>query len=540
MRFLRDPSRLVQTVWLPLAPSDCERVLYADARNGVLVVTQFVGWVGLSAALWQFSQNSLWLTPFLVWLVLGIAYFALSLLANTTFRRFDLAAHDRLVSEWRGASGRSVDVFLPSCGEPLAVLENTFRHVAALEHPGRLRVFCLDDVGGLEVAALAARFGFEYLSRPNKGEFKKAGNLRYAYLRSDGDFIVVFDADFCPRTDFLAELLPYLLADPSVGIAQSPQYFETSHDKNWLENGAGAVQEFFYRWVMPSRDARRSPICVGTNAIYRRSALVETDGGALVENSEDVHTGFDLICKGYDTKYIPVILAKGLSPHTLEAFFNQQHRWCSGSMSLFFSHKFWHQPIGLRRRLTFLAGMSYFLYTALAVVIAPLPAVLLVCLMPDQVRWQNYLLLAPALLQAFVFLPRWHRAPYGVDAMRTKLVYSWAHLFAFADRIRHRSLQWNPTGSTRHSRSARLTRVKCLLVGWPLATLALVLAGSATHMHSPYDVNYLLPMISASTYATTAVLVLRRLPAARYVSAIRDANSNADAEHDPVVARVAA
>ena len=526
---------------LPLAPSDGERLLYVDPCNRLLIVTQLVGWVGLSTALWLFASNGPWLFPFFAWVVLGIAYFTLSFAANTSFRRFDLAAHDRLVADWRAAEPPSIDVFLPSCGESLSVLENTFSHVVRLEHAGRLRILCLDDAGGLEVARLAARFGFEYLSRPNKGEFKKAGNLRYAFLRTDGDFIVVFDADFCPRPDFLVELLPYLLADASIGIAQSPQYFDTSDDKNWLENGAGAVQEFFYRWVMPSRDARRSPICVGTNAIYRRSALIETDGGALVENSEDVHTGFDLICKGYDTKYIPVVLAKGLSPHTIEAFFNQQHRWCSGSMSLLFSHKFWHQPIGLRRRLTFLAGMSYFLYTALAVVIAPLPAVLLVCLMPDQVRWQNYLLLAPALLQAFVFLPRWHRAPYGVDAMRTKLVYSWAHLFAFADRIRHRSLQWNPTGGTRDSRSARFTRVKCLLVGWPLVSLAAVIGGSAAHMHSLFDINYLLPVTSATIYASTTLLVLRRLPTAHYVSAIRDADSTPAAERpDPLVTRVAA
>jgi len=122
--------------------------------------------------------------------------------------------------------------------------------------------------------------------------------------------------------------MPYAQADPSVGIVQSPQYFEVRDDKNWLENGAGSVQEFFYRWVMPARDVRHSPICVGTNALYRRSALEATDGGALVENSEDVHTGFDLMCKGYATKYIPVILAKGLCPHTLQTFFNQQHRWC--------------------------------------------------------------------------------------------------------------------------------------------------------------------------------------------------------------------
>ena len=302
-----------------------------------------------------------------------------------------------------------------------------------------------------------------------------------------------------------------------MAIVQSPQYFEVRPDKNWLENGAGAVQEFFYRWVMPARDVRRSPICVGTNAIYRRSALEETDGGALVENSEDVHTGFDLMCKGYRTKYVPVILAIGLCPNTLQTFFNQQHRWCSGSMSLLLSRKFWIEPIGLRARLTFLSGMTYFIYTGLALIFAPLPAVLMVCVFPDKVFWWNYLLLLPALLQTFVFLPRWHRTSYGLDAMRTKIVYAWAHLFAFRDRLARRPLAWSPTGGPNGASSRRLRVVKTLLVAWPMATFAAVIAGSMTHMESLLDVDYWPPLAAAGVYATVALLVLQPLGRTRYV-----------------------
>ena len=364
--------------------------------------------------------------------------------------------------------------------------------------------------------------------------FKKAGNLRHAYLRSHGDFIVVFDADFCPRPDFLTELLPYALEDVRVGIVQSPQFFEASPDKNWLENGAGSVQEFFYRWVMPGRDARRSPICVGTNAVYRRSALAETDGGALVENSEDVHTGYDLMCKGYRTQYVPVILAKGVCPSTLQTFFSQQHRWCSGSMSLLFSRKFWHEPIGLRTRLTFLSGMTYFVYTGLAVVFAPLPAVLMVCFFADKVFWWNYLLLVPAILQNFVFLPLWHRAPYGVNVMQTKLVYAWAHLFAFRDRIAGRPLSWNPTGGPNRRSSGRLRLVRTLLVAWPLTTFGLVLAGSALHMRSLLDVHYWPPILASAGYAGVALMVLRPLGETRCVI------DRVDADAGPQLARLAA
>jgi cellulose synthase (UDP-forming) len=298
---------------------------------------------------------------------------------------------------------------------------------------------------------------------------------------------------------------------------QSPQYFEHRGEKNWLENGAGSVQEFFYRWVMPARDVRRSPICVGTNAVYRRSALQETDGGALVANSEDVHTGFDLMCKGYRTKYVPVILATGLCPNTLQTFFNQQHRWCTGSMSLLFSKKFWTESIGLRARLTFLSGMTYFLYTGLALIFAPLPAALMVCVFPDKVFWWNYLLLVPALLQTFVFLPRWHRTRYGFDAMRTKIVYAWAHLFAFCDRLARRPVEWSPTGGADGTSSSRLRIVKTLIVAWPLATFAAVVAGSVAHMESILDAKYWPPLAASAVYAAAAACVLQPLGTTRYV-----------------------
>ena len=52
---------------------------------------------------------------------------------------------------------------------------------------------------------------------------KKAGNLRFAFARTRSPFIVIFDADFRPRADFLQETLPYM-EDPSLGIVQTPQY----------------------------------------------------------------------------------------------------------------------------------------------------------------------------------------------------------------------------------------------------------------------------------------------------------------------------
>lgn len=80
---------------------------------------------------------------------------------------------------------------------------------------------------------------------------KKAGNLRHAFARTSGEAVVIFDADFCPRSDFLRETLPYLM-DPSIGIVQTPQCFRWCKEQTWIEKGAGTSQEFFYRMEQAS------------------------------------------------------------------------------------------------------------------------------------------------------------------------------------------------------------------------------------------------------------------------------------------------
>lgn len=84
------------------------------------------------------------------------------------------------------------------------------------------------------------------IRRTDRPALRKAGNLRHAFSVTSGEAFVVFDADFCPRPDFLLETIPYL-SDPSVGILQTPQFFSRRSEQTWVEQGAGVCQELFYR-----------------------------------------------------------------------------------------------------------------------------------------------------------------------------------------------------------------------------------------------------------------------------------------------------
>ena len=59
-----------------------------------------------------------------------------------------------------------MDVFLPSSGEPLAVLDNTFQYASTMRWTGPKTVYVLDDSARETVHELADRYGFRYVVRP--------------------------------------------------------------------------------------------------------------------------------------------------------------------------------------------------------------------------------------------------------------------------------------------------------------------------------------------------------------------------------------
>jgi cellulose synthase (UDP-forming) len=412
-------------------------------------------------------------------LIFTLAYYLIALCVNLSTRGFNMPRHQALVNSWQPARYPSLDVFLPICGEHPDVLRNTWTHVQelALAYPGEVVPYVLDDGASEEAAAAAREFGFRYVVRSNRGWFKKAGNLRHAFSISSGEFIAIFDADFAPRADLAAEMLPYFYAEPGLGIVQSPQYFRTHKRQSWMERGAGAVQELFYRLVQVSRDHHDGAICVGSCAIYRREALAANGGSSLIEHSEDVHTGFELRGAGWGLRYIPVPLATGLCPPDPDSFLSQQYRWCLGSMSLLTSRKFWDARMRLRTRFCYLSGFCYYVHTAIFTLVTPAIPLTLLIFMPDRVRLINYVLILPSLVYNLIVFPAWHRCHFGPSAFMAKALYGWSHLFCLVDLVRGKRLGWQATGAERRKSGTRRVWVAVALwniptcIAWVLLTL---------------------------------------------------------------------
>jgi cellulose synthase (UDP-forming) len=435
-------SRLV----LPQPPDDAEKYAYVERNLGYLAMILVIGASCLIYSQLRFELHSPALWPFLAFTATYIAYQAISIPVNFTGKGFDLAGHKARIASWSPQSHPSVDIFLPVCGEPVEVLRNTWAAVSDLVtgYPGAARPYVLDDGASDEVCSMAASFGFDYIRRPDLPAFKKAGNLRYAFARTDGEYLVIFDADFAPRSDFLAETLPYL-EDPAVAIVQTPQYFRRNSRQNWIENSAGAVQEVFYRTIQVARNRFDAAICVGTSAAYRRVALEPFGGPTLIPYAEDVHTGLDVRRAGWSLVYIPIVLSTGICPDNLDSFVRQQYRWCSGNAGIMFSRRLWSIRMSVPARLTYISGFSYYAFTALLVFFGPMIPIVMLAFLPSEIELRNFIVLAPAMFTGFILYPLWHRARYGPTTWPLGIARGWAHVFAIWDGARGTNMSWHPS-----------------------------------------------------------------------------------------------
>jgi cellulose synthase (UDP-forming) len=472
---------------LPRPPSDGEKYLYTE-RNLLYLTTVIV--IGSGCLIYsqiRLETHDLLLVPLLLFTAVYVLYQAISLPVNFAGRGFDLAAHQSRIRAWCPESYPEVDIYLPICGEPIELLCNTWTAVTGMieQYQGEARAYVLDDGPSEKARVTAESFGFRYMHRPDWPAGKKAGNLRYAFSQTSAEYLVILDADFAPRCDFLAETLPYM-NDPRIAIVQTPQYFRTSPEQTWIERAAGPIQEVFYRAVQVSRQRLDAAVCCGTSAVYRRAALEPQGGPTLIPYAEDVHTGLDVRRAGWSMVYLPILLSTGICPDNLDAFVRQQYRWCSGNVGIVFSWRLWKVQMSVRARLAYISGFFYYAYTALVTFFGPLIPIVMLAFLPGHVRLRNFVVLLPAMFTGFVLYPLWHRSRFGLGIWPLSVARGWAHVFAIWDGAWGKSMSWHPTRTPGSS----LRRFRIGITWWSGSMAVLWLALAIWRMATPGSLQF--------------------------------------------------
>ncbi len=267
--------------------------------------------------------------------------------------------------KWLSSTKPIVDILIPIANEPIEIVEETIRRAQAIEYPHT--TYILDDGDSDEVRQLAHELNLTYIARPlHEKKYAKSGNLNYGLQQCKGDFFAVFDADHAPTKEFLTELLPFF-ENEKVALIQTPQHY-TNTDQ-FIAAGTAQAQEIFYKYVQPAKNSYNAAFCVGTNMVYRRSAIDEIGGIALRDHSEDIWTTILIHEKGHESVFYNKVLAYGRAPETIPAFFRQQNRWARGGFTLFFSHNpLFIDALSIDQRLQyFFSNIHYFSSVAILI-----------------------------------------------------------------------------------------------------------------------------------------------------------------------------
>ncbi|KAL4995481.1 nucleotide-diphospho-sugar transferase [Aspergillus recurvatus] len=237
-----------------------------------------------------------------------------------------------------------VDIFIPTCGEPLDVVLDTIRAACTLDYPtSRFRVLVLDDAGSatlkkaIEGLRLATYRNLSYNSRLSsaKGKiFAKSANLNYALftLQQDpvfqpqAEYCAVLDADCIAAPDFLRATLPHLLLNPAAALVTTRQYYYNLPPGDPLSQS----RLHFYACENANLDTRNRAIDAGSGAVFRRQAIVEVGGYPTFSFSEDWQLSLILRGKGYQVLQIEEPLQWGTVPGSLRGHVAQRDRWNIG------------------------------------------------------------------------------------------------------------------------------------------------------------------------------------------------------------------
>jgi cellulose synthase (UDP-forming) len=168
--------------------------------------------------------------------------------------------------------GATVDIFITTYNEPIEMVMDTANAALRVRYPHT--TWILDDGDRPELAQLAKENGIGYLTRTeswvDKPRHAKAGNLNNALLQTDGEYILILDADQIPEPEILDRTLGYF-KDEKMALVQTPQYFINVPPSDPL----GSQAPLFYGPIQQGKDGWNAAFFCGSNAVLRREALMQ-------------------------------------------------------------------------------------------------------------------------------------------------------------------------------------------------------------------------------------------------------------------------
>lgn len=223
------------------------------------------------------------------------------------------------------------------------VVQQVLAAVAMLSWPlDRLEIQVLDDsddvttaLAAKQLARLRAQGLRTNLVHRDHPDGYKAGALAEGLLRARGEFIVIFDADFCPASDFLRRTVPHLVTDPGLGMVQARWTHLNADYSVMTRVQALALDAHFSVEHLARSNSGLLMNFNGSAGVWRRAAIESAGGWQADTVTEDLDLSYRAQLAGWRIRYLPDVTVAAELPPLLVSFKTQQVRWAKGASQVF-------------------------------------------------------------------------------------------------------------------------------------------------------------------------------------------------------------
>jgi cellulose synthase/poly-beta-1,6-N-acetylglucosamine synthase-like glycosyltransferase len=241
------------------------------------------------------------------------------------------------------------------------VVERLLNAVAALDYPRqKLLVQVLDDstdetvdIAAALVESLAADgLNIQHIRRENRAGYK-AGAMAYGLTLTDSELVVVLDADFVPAPDFLCRTVPYLAADPGLGMVQT-RWGHLNPFSNLLTLGQTLALDGHFVVEQTARSRAGWLMSFnGSGGVWRAQCIRDAGGWRDLTLTEDLDLSYRAQLAGWRFLYLPDVVVPGELPPQIAAYKQQQARWAKGSTQTlaYIFNPLWRSGFSLSQRI---------------------------------------------------------------------------------------------------------------------------------------------------------------------------------------------
>ncbi|EGV43391.1 glycosyltransferase [Bizionia argentinensis JUB59] len=234
-----------------------------------------------------------------------------------------------------------VTIQLPIYNE-LYVVERLLDNISKINYPkDKLEIQVLDDSTDESYTITAKKiielkqigFDITHIHRTDRTGFK-AGALKAALEYAKGTFIVIFDADFMPKSDWLQQTIPYF-KNENIGVVQT-RWGHINRDYSILTKIQAFALDAHFTLEQTGRNTKGHFINFnGTAGVWRKTCIIDAGNWEGDTLTEDLDLSYRAQLKGWEFKYLEHVETPAELPIVISAARSQQFRWNKGGAENF-------------------------------------------------------------------------------------------------------------------------------------------------------------------------------------------------------------